>query len=56
MLGVGSSRQAHTRERERGHLRRAILDAARDLFVTERFEAVSMRRIASAIEYSPTAI
>ena len=37
-------------------MRRAILDAARDLFVTEGFEAVSMRRIASAIEYSPTAI
>lgn len=44
------------REREREHLRRAILDAARDLFVAEGFEAVSMRRIASAIEYSPTAI
>ncbi len=44
------------REREREDLRRAILDAARDLFVSEGFEAVSMRRIASAIEYSPTAI
>lgn len=44
------------REREREHLRRAILDAARDLFVSEGFDAVSMRRIASAIEYSPTAI
>lgn len=44
------------RERERENLRRAILDAARDLFVSEGFEAVSMRRIASAIEYSPTAI
>lgn len=44
------------RERERENLRRHILDAARDLFVSDGFEAVSMRRIASAIEYSPTAI
>lgn len=44
------------RERERENLRRAILDAARDLFVSEGFDAVSMRRIASVIEYSPTAI
>jgi AcrR family transcriptional regulator len=37
-------------------LRRAILDAARELFVTEDYKAVSMRRIAEKIEYSPTAI
>jgi AcrR family transcriptional regulator len=47
---------AERREREKANLRRAILDAARELFVTEDFHAVSMRRIAEKIEYSPTAI
>jgi AcrR family transcriptional regulator len=32
------------------------MDAARDLFAREGYEAVSMRRIGEAIEYSPTAI
>jgi AcrR family transcriptional regulator len=44
------------REREREELRTKILDAARELFAREGYEAVSMRRIADAIEYSPTAI
>ncbi|HEV8421344.1 MAG TPA: TetR/AcrR family transcriptional regulator [Actinomycetota bacterium] len=44
------------RERERVEVRRKILDAARDLFVSEGYERVTMRRIAGAIEYSPTAI
>ena len=44
------------RQRERADIRRAILDAARDLFVREGYEAVSMRKIADAIEYTPTAI
>lgn len=44
------------REREREALRTKILDAARDLFAREGYEAVTMRRIADAIEYSPTAI
>jgi AcrR family transcriptional regulator len=44
------------REREREELRTLILDAARELFVNEGFEAVTMRRIADKIEYSPTAI
>lgn len=44
------------RARAKENLRRAILDAARELFATENFEAVSMRRIAEKIEYSPTAI
>lgn len=47
---------AKRRAREKENLRRAILDAARELFVTEDFKAVSMRRIAEKIEYSPTAI
>ena len=44
------------REREREEVRRKILDAARELFATEGYERVTMRRIADAIEYSPTTI
>lgn len=44
------------RERERSETRDKILDAARELFVTEGYEGVSMRRVAEKIEYSPTAI
>ena len=44
------------RERERIELRQRILDAARELFATHGYEAVSMRKIAETIEYSPTAI
>lgn len=44
------------REREKRELRRMIMDAARRIFVEEGYENVSMRRIAEAIEYSPTAI
>jgi AcrR family transcriptional regulator len=43
-------------ERDREAVRRAILDAARDLFVREGFENVSIRKIAERIEYSPAAI
>jgi AcrR family transcriptional regulator len=32
------------------------MDAARELFVRDGYESVSMRKIAEAIEYSPTAI
>lgn len=44
------------REREREELRAKILDAARELFAEEGYEAVTMRKIAERIEYSPTAI
>ena len=44
------------RVREREETRGKILDAARDLFVGEGYDAVTMRRIADRIEYSPTAI
>jgi len=44
------------REREREEVRTLILDTARELFVNEGYEAVTMRRIAERIEYSPTAI
>jgi AcrR family transcriptional regulator len=47
---------AERRGREREGVRRKILDAARELFMAEGSERVTMRRIAQAIEYSPTAI
>ena len=43
-------------ERERIAVREAILGAARDLFVSEGYRNVSMRKIAERIEYSPAAI
>jgi AcrR family transcriptional regulator len=43
-------------EREREAVGRAILDAARDLFVAEGYQNVSIRKIADRIEYSPAAI
>lgn len=44
------------RERERIETREKILAAARELFATEGYEGVSMRKVAEKIEYSPTAI
>ena len=44
------------REREKLELRTKILDAARELFAAEGYEAVTMRKIAERIEYSATAI
>jgi AcrR family transcriptional regulator len=43
-------------ERDRETVRRAILDAARELFVAEGYANVSIRKIADRIEYSPAAI
>src|SRR5829696_1177449 len=43
-------------EREREATARAILDAARELFVAEGYQEVSIRKIAEKIEYSPAAI
>jgi AcrR family transcriptional regulator len=50
-LGV---KERHEREREA--VARAILDAARDLFVAEGYHNVSIRKIAERVEYSPAAI
>jgi AcrR family transcriptional regulator len=44
------------RERERSETRDLILEAARELFLTEGYEGVTMRQVADKIEYSPTAI
>jgi AcrR family transcriptional regulator len=43
-------------ERDREAISRAILDAARELFVAEGYQQVSIRKIAERIEYSPAAI
>jgi AcrR family transcriptional regulator len=50
-MGKGERRQ-----REQQALRKRILDAARELFVEAGYDAVTMRRIAEKIDYSPTAI
>lgn len=44
------------RERERHDTRELILSAAREMFASEGFEAVTMRAIADRIEYTPTAL
>ena len=43
-------------ERDRESVRRSILDAARELFVSEGYQNVSIRKIAERIEYSPAAL
>src|SRR5712691_3339843 len=53
MNGMGI-KERHERDREA--VRRSILDAARELFVTEGYQHVSIRKIAERIEYSPAAI
>lgn len=47
---------ADRRLREQAAVREKILAAARELFIQNGFEAVSMRKIAQAIEYTPPAI
>ncbi|MHB0971334.1 MAG: TetR/AcrR family transcriptional regulator [Thermoanaerobaculia bacterium] len=44
------------RERQRQEVRTKIVEAARELFAAEGYEAVTMRRVAEAIEYSPGTI
>ena len=43
-------------ERDREAVRRSILDAARELFVSEGYQNVSIRKVAERIEYSPAAL
>jgi AcrR family transcriptional regulator len=47
---------ADRRAREKEELKQQILDAARELFVRDGYESVSMRKIAEKIEYSPATI
>jgi hypothetical protein len=42
------------REREKQELRQQIFDTARARFAAEGYEAVTTRKIADAIEHSPT--
>ena len=44
------------RQRHKAELRKAILDAAREIFIAEGYEAFSMRKLAEKIEYSPGSI
>ena len=44
------------RERQKLAVRQEILDAARELFIKDGYENVTMRKIAEKIEYSPTTI
>ena len=44
------------RDRQKAETRKAILDAARELFVVEGVDATTMRAIAAKIGYTPTAI
>ena len=47
---------ARRRARERAQIRDRIMDAARELFVQEGYDAVTMRRVADMIEYTPPVI
>src|SRR5690606_10757527 len=44
------------KEREKLEMQKQILDAARELFMKEGYENVSIRKIAQKIEYSPGTI
>jgi AcrR family transcriptional regulator len=44
------------RAREKARLHNQILDAAQELFTRHGYEAVTMRRIAEKVEYTPTAL
>lgn len=50
------SPSAERRDRERLEVRKKMIDAAREILVSEGPDAVSMRRIADKIQYSPTAL
>ena len=55
----GASQQSITekrRERERAEMVDRIMNVAREMFVHDGFEAVTLRKLAKAIEYSPGTI
>jgi AcrR family transcriptional regulator len=47
-MGVSERRQ-----REKENLRKRILDAAREIVIAEGFSALTIRRVADAVEYAP---
>ena len=55
-MATRSSPSLARRQRERSEMRRTILDAAREMFVKNGYEATTMRAIADRIGYTPTAI
>ena len=55
-ISIVSTENKTRREREKEEIQRRILDAAREILVSEGPEAVTMRRIAERIEYTPTAL
>lgn len=56
MVKSARSPSRERRDREVAETRQRILDAAREMFVKEGYEATTMRAIAGRIEYTPTAI
>ncbi|CAM3653950.1 TetR/AcrR family transcriptional regulator [Corallococcus soli] len=44
------------KERQRAELRERILEVARDMVMKEGFEALSMRKLAEAVEYAPATL
>jgi AcrR family transcriptional regulator len=53
VIALGSQER---RSQERAETRQKILDAAREMFVENGYEATTMRAIAEKIKYTPTAI
>jgi AcrR family transcriptional regulator len=53
MMNTNPSISKVRRERERAEMKERIMDVARDLFVRNGYEAVTLRSIALAIEYTP---
>jgi AcrR family transcriptional regulator len=53
MMNTNHSISKLRRERERAEMKERIMDVARDLFVRNGYEAVTLRSIALAIEYTP---
>ena len=47
---------AERKSRQKADLRQEILDAAQDLFVSQGYESVSIRKIAEKVEYAPGTI
>ena len=50
------SASSERREREKHELRQAILDAARQIFLTKGYKGLSLRQVAEQIGYTPTTI
>src|SRR6266581_9473332 len=55
-MATRSAASLQRRQRERTEMHRTILDAAREMYVKNGYEATTMRAIADRIEYTPTAI